>query len=488
MADVAARRPLAGIAIAVGLLLLVTASRYGYHRDELYFIAAGDHPAFGYTDQPPLVPLLAWAMDAISAGSLTVFRLPSAIAAALTVFLTGLIAYELGGSRRAQILASVCMAVASITYAVGHLVSTTTYDLLVWAALSWLLIRAVRDDGRIWLVVGVVAGIGLQVKVLVAFLLFAVAVSIVLAGPRSVLRSRWMWCGGLIAVALWSPHLLWQAQNEWPQVQLADSIAAGNSGTSEPRWVFLPAQLVLVSPLLFPIWMVGWWQFARSNELRAWRFFAVSYVVLAVVFIATGGKPYYIAGLYPVLLAAGAEPTLRWVERGRARLALLGVAVVGSLAAAVFLFLPVVPVNSLNDAGILDINYDAGETVGWPEFADTVAGVVKDNTSGAERPIVLAGNYGEAGAMLRYRPNAASVFSVHNSFWTWGPPPEDTSTAVVVGMSQDQLYRWFERVEPAATIDNGAGVDNDEQGEQIWVCSGPIEPWASMWPEMRRLG
>ncbi len=139
------------------------------------------------------------------------------------------------------------------------------------------------------------------------------------AGPRAALRDPWLWAGAAIAALLWAPNLVWQALHGWPQLELSAAIAAGSSGTSEPWWLFLPYQLVLVSPVLVPVWVAGWWRLARDPALRAARAFAVAYPLLALVFMATGGKPYYLAGLYPVLLAAGAEPTLRWVRR-RARL------------------------------------------------------------------------------------------------------------------------------------------------------------------------
>lgn len=484
-----ARRPLVLVAVGVGVLLLLTAGRYGYHRDELYFIEAGQHPAFGYVDQPPLVPLLAAAMDWLGGGSLTLFRVPSAIASGVTVMAAGLIAHELGASRRAQVLAAACMGVASITYAVGHLVSTSTYDLMMWTLLSWLLVRAVRDDGPVWLMVGLAAGIGLQVKILLAFLLLGVAGGILAAGPRRVLRSPWMWGGAALAATVWAPHLIWQAVNDWPQLQVAHSIAGGGSGTSEPRWAFLPFQLLLVSPLLFPVWMAGWWQLMRSPALRPWRFFAVTYAALAVVFLVTAGKPYYLAGLYPVLLAAGAEPTLRWVARGRHRLrgAILGVALAGSLAASAFLFLPLVPVSRLADTPVTDVNYDAGETVGWPTFAAAVNSVVEASTRDGVRPVVLTENYGEAGAMLRFKPGL-KVYSGQNSFWTWGPPPEGSDTVVAVGFRGQALRQWFADVRAEGTIDNGVGLDNDEQGNTVWVCTSPRKAWSALWPDIRRIG
>jgi hypothetical protein len=485
----AAWRPLLLVSGAVGLLLLVFAGRYGYHRDELYFLVAGEHAAFGYVDQPPLIPLLAHLMDWLGGGSLVVLRLPSAIAAAAVVLFTGLIAHELGATRRAQVLAAGCMGAGAVTYAVGHLMSTSTYDLLAWTVVSYLLVRAIRDDGRIWLLAGLVAGIGMQVKLLMAFFLLSLAAGLLISGPRAILRSRWLWAGVATAVAIAAPHLIWQAANGWPQLDLAEAIANGGSASSEPRWAYLPFQLVLISPLLFPVWMAGLWQFVRSEALRPWRFFTVAYAVLVVMFIATGGKPYYQAGFYPVLLAAGAEPTLQWIARGRARLrrVVLGGALVAAVVSSAYLFLPIVPAAQLKDTPIIDVNSDAGETVAWPRFADTIAEVVDANTNDGTQPAVLTSNYGEAGAVLRYRPDIAEVHSGHNSFWTWGPPPAGTEVVVAVGFSRQRLEQWFGDVRPAGTIDNGLGLDNDEQGEPIWVCTSPVEPWPQLWPKIRHL-
>ncbi len=263
-----ARVPLAAVAVGTALLLLAFAGRYGYHRDELYFLRAGRELAFGYVDQPPLTPLLARAMDELVPGSLVTLRSPSSLAAGLLVLVTGLIAREFGGGRAAQLLAAGCMAVSSILLVAGHLLSTTTVDLLAWVVLSWLLVRALRDGGPVWLLVGAVAGVALQNKVQPAFLLAAVVAGVLAVGPRRSLRSGWPWAGGLLALAVWAPNLMWQAANGWPQLELAEAIAAGSSGTSEPWYLFVPFQLVLVSPLLVPVWAVGWWRLARDPALR----------------------------------------------------------------------------------------------------------------------------------------------------------------------------------------------------------------------------
>jgi hypothetical protein len=481
--------PLAAVAAGVAALLLAVAGRYGYHRDELYFLRAGGEPAWGYVDQPPLTPLLARAMDALFPGSVAGLRVPSALAAAAVVVLTGLIAREFGGRRPAQLLAAGGMALSAVLLAVGHLLSTTTFDLLGWTALSWLLVRALRDGGPVWLGAGAVAGAALLNKWFPAFLLAALLAGVLAVGPRAALRSPWPWAAGLLALAIWAPNLVWQGTHDWPQLELSRAIAAGSSGTSEPWYLFLPFQLVMVSPLLVPVWAAGWWRLLRDPALRPWRCFAVAYAVLALLFVVTGGKPYYLAGLYPVLLAAGAVPVLRWVSRGRgrARAALLGGALALSLAVNAVLMLPLVPVERLAQTPIVDVNYDAGETVGWPEFAATVA-AVRDGLPAGERVAVVTGNYGQAGAVDRYAPELGPAYSGHNSYWSWGPPPDDVTTVIAVGFREPDLRRWFGRVEEAGRVDNGVDVDNEEQGRTVWVTGERRAPWAEIWPQLRRYG
>jgi hypothetical protein len=341
--------------------------------------------------------------------------------------------------------------------------------------------------------VGLVAGIGLQNKTLVALFLVGVAVGIVAVGPRSVVRSPWVWAAAAIMLVLWAPNLVWQAANGWPQLALSAAIAAGSSGTSEPWYVFVPFQLVLVSPLLVPVWVAGLWRLARDPLLRPYRAFAVAYPLLVVVFTVTGGKPYYVAGLYPLLLAAGAQPAVRWARTGGARLrrALLGLALVLSAAVNAVLMLPLVPVQDLAATPIVDINYDAGETVGWPAFARTVA-AVHAGLPDAERAasVVLTRNYGEAGAVDHFGPalGLPPAYSGHNSYADWGPPPESATTAVVVGYDGPTLSRWFGDCTQAARIDNGVGLDNDEQGAPVHVCRERTAPWTRLWPELTHVG
>jgi 4-amino-4-deoxy-L-arabinose transferase-like glycosyltransferase len=225
---------LGALAAGVAGLLLVVSGRYGYHRDELYFLRAGREPAFGYVDQPPLTPLVARAMDTVLPGSLTGLRLPSVLAAAVVVVLTGLIARELGGGRGAQLLAAASMGVSAVLLAVGHLLSTTTFDLLAWTALTWLLVRALRDGGPVWLAAGAVAGLALQNKSLPLVLLAGVLAGVLAVGPRAALASRWPWLGAAVALVIWAPNLAWQC-SRCPRRSRAAAPAAANRGTSSCR-------------------------------------------------------------------------------------------------------------------------------------------------------------------------------------------------------------------------------------------------------------
>jgi 4-amino-4-deoxy-L-arabinose transferase-like glycosyltransferase len=394
------------IAGAVVVLLAGFASRYGYHRDELYFLAAGQHLAWSYADQGPVTPLIARAMNALAPGSLTVLRLPSAVAAGMTVLLTGLLCCELGGARRAQLLATITAGVAVIVLFTGHTLSTTTFDLLVWTAATWLVVRTVRTgDGRLWLATGTVLGVGMLNKPLPALLATAMLIAILVVGPRALLRNRYVWLGAAIMLALASPWLGWQAIHGWPQLAVSRSIAAGNSTSSQPWWQIVPFQVLLAGPVLAPVWLVGLIRLFRDSALRTLRFLGWTWLLLAALFMATGGKPYYLAGLLPLLIGAGAVPAAAWLERGRVRRVMTGVAIAVSTVAGLLIALPILPAD---EAGpIVAMNADVGETIGWPEFVRTIANVADALPAGNGQLVILTSNYGEAGAIDRYGPALA---------------------------------------------------------------------------------
>lgn len=486
----------AGFALAVASALVALAGGYGYHRDELYFLRAGQELAFGYVDQPPLTPLFARISTELFGDTLVGLRLWAALAAGLVVLLTGLIARELGGERDAQTLAAGAMAASTFLLGAGHVHSTATFDLLAWTALSFLLARALRVRRWTWLAAGVVAGIGLENKALVLTLLAAFGVGLVLVGPRSVLRERWVWLGLLVALLIWVPHLAWQAGHGWPTLRFAAAITDGGAGYALSRVFFLPYQLLVANPLLVPIWAAGLWRLLRPDPaVRIYRVFAVAYLVLTLTFLIVCGKPYYLAGMYPMLFAAGAEPTLRWVRtaptrpRVRHRGGVLAGALTLALASSAVLMLPVIPVRELSGTAIAG-NPNASESIGWPELAETISRAYADLPAGERaHAIVLTGNYGEAGAVDHYRRELPlpPAYSGHNSYADWGPPPETSGTVIAIGIPEPRLRQWFGSVRQAGRIDNGVGVANKEQNRPVYVCRGRLAPWSRIWPTVRHI-
>jgi 4-amino-4-deoxy-L-arabinose transferase-like glycosyltransferase len=466
-------------------VLLATSMRYGYHRDELYFIVAGGHPAFGYPDQPPLVPLLSWAMHGLAPGSLLALRAPSAIAAAATTILAALIAREVGGGARAQVIAAACTAASGFALAIGHIVSTTTFDLLSTTALAWLLIRAIlRQSPAGVLAAGVVVGVGVEAKPQVGLVAAVMVAALLAVGPRWPLRSRWALGGAVVALALAAPYVLWQQRHGWPQQTVAQNIAGTEEGG---RAGFLPFQLVMVSPLLVPVWVAGLLAPFRRRRWRPLRFVSIAYAAMAVLYLVGNGKAYYLASLYPALLALGAIPTAEWMARARWRARGLSAAIVLSAAFSALIALPLLPERDLQGSIVMAINPAQGETVGWPRFVDTVAGAWRHIPAAERRHVaIFTANYGEAGAIDVLGPplRIPHAYSGHNAFSEWGrPPPVDTHALLIGFDDASQAAPSFDRCRTLAFVRNGVGLENDEQGLPLMLCD-IASPWPTLWPRL----
>jgi hypothetical protein len=290
----------------------------------------------------------------------------------------------------------------------------------------------------------------------------------------------------VIAAVLWAPWLIWQAMHGWPQLTVSRAIASGASTSSQPWWLVVPFQVLLDGPLLAPVWIAGLVRLFRDRSVRDLRFLAWTWVVLAIVFMATGGKPYYLAGLLPLLTGAGSAPVEAWLARVALRWrAFVAVGVVSALVGAM-LALPLLPASA---AGfVVATNGDVAETVGWPELVRSVAHVYRELPQRAGA-VILAENYGEAGAVDRYGPSYGlpHAFSGHNAFGYWGHPRGD-GMVVSIGYSVHAANKYLTGCRPAARIHNSAGLDNDEDGEAILVCHGPRTSWAREWHRIRRLG
>ena len=476
------------VAVLLVAGLLAVAGQYGFHGDEMYFVVAGQHPALGYVDQPPLTPLLSAASVALLGVSPTAVRVLPAIEMGLVVVLVALMARDLGGTRRAQILAAITAALSGYLGA-GHLDTTTEPDLLAWAVVLWLLVRLLAGgDRRLWLAVGVVAGIGLENKDTLLFLGAGLALGLILARRWDVVRSPWAWSAIGIALVLWAPNLVWQAANGWPQLAMASQIS-GYAGDNRAQ--FVPLLWLFTGPLLFPVSAAGlaWILFAKAA--LPWRAIGIAGVVALILVFATGGKPYYAIGTASVWMAGGGVLLDRWLGRGHALLkasAFAGAAVL-SWSLIVLLTLPILPLATYVTTSLPATVPDTANQVGWPQFVATVKQVVAALPPNERaRAVILANDYSEASPLILLGTGLPPVYSGHNSYWSWGPPPEDRTVVIHVGDWRPTDYAtYFTGCRDVAMIDNGLGVDNAEQGTSVSVCNGLRESWSSMWPALRTI-
>jgi 4-amino-4-deoxy-L-arabinose transferase-like glycosyltransferase len=479
--------PVGAVAAALTALLLATAGSYDYHRDELYFRLLGQHPDWGYVDQPPFTPLLTRLSIDVLGDTVWAIRTPYAFMAGILVILSALIAREVGGGRAAQVLATTGM-LAAFPLIAGHMTITDTPDMIVWLLVVLFAMRALlRGTHRSWLWLGLVVGLGLYNKYLVILLLLCLAAGLLVVGPRRVLWSPWVWAGLGIAVVVGLPNLVWQVAAGFPQLSMAHALAV-NKG-DDARTTMLPLQIIMLGVTVAPIWVAGIVTLLRDRALRPVRALAVAYLVMVPLLLVIAGQPYYTIAMLLILYAVGCVPTVRWFAGRPVRRVLLAAAIVVNVAVSVVLALPVVPVGSLHATPIPAINPTTRDQIGWQTYVRQIAGAY-DSLSPADKAVavLLTGNYGEAGALDRFGRayGLPKVYSGQNQLYHFGPPPESATVVVVVFEDgRTLLGRTFGSCTAATRLINGVGVDNEEEGATVWICRKPVASWRNLWPSFQ---
>ena len=239
------------------LLQFAGIRHYGFFRDELYYMACGEHLAWGYVDQPPLIALVAWFARHLFGSSLVSVRLLPVLAGAAVVFLTGILARDLGGGAFAQCLSGVAILFAPAYLAFDSFFSMNAFEPLFWLLCAWIVVRIVQGASpRLWLAFGAVAGLGLENKHTMAVFGFAVVVGLLLSGEHGLFRSRWIWVGGLVALALFLPNLLWEARHGWPQIEVVHNARVYKNLPVSPLR-FIGEQIAFMHPIALPLWLGG---------------------------------------------------------------------------------------------------------------------------------------------------------------------------------------------------------------------------------------
>jgi hypothetical protein len=486
------RLAIALIALGAVALELAVSARYGYVRDELYFLAAGRHLAFGYVDQPPLTPLLARIGAALGGNTVFGLRALPALCLAAMIMLTAAMSRQLGAGRTGQVLAALAAATCGEFIGAAHELTTTPADFLFWTLTLYLVLRLlVSRDPRWWLAIGGCVGVASEAKWNIGFLAAALLAGFAITDARSLLRSRYLAVGAVLACALAAPNLIWQAAHGWPAF---DVFRALQAQAWHNRVTYWPAQIIFTGLALTPIWVTGLIWLLRSPRARMFRPLAIGCGLAIVLQFIVGGKPYYPGAAYTFLLAAGSVPVEGWLARrrpvlGRARpaVAMAGLMVV-SAALVLPVAVPVLPARVLRTVPLQKINYDLAESIAWPQQVALVAREY-DALPPTERRLttILTGNYGEAGAIERYRTDFGlpEAYSGANNFWLWGPPPAGDTAAIAVNVDPALLSREFRHVRLVATFWNGLGVRDDEEGAQIFLATGLRSSWARAWPAFR---
>lgn len=473
---------------ALAVVLSVASPAYGYHRDELYFRAL--EPAWGYLDQPPLTPLLVRTFSRLIADEPWAIRIPATLCAVASVLMVALITRELGGDRRAQSLCAWSYAFAASPLLFGHLMLTSSLDLVVWPLVVWLIIRVLlRAEPGWWLAAGAVVGLSLYNKWLVAALMASLIVGIAVIGPRSTFRSPWPWLSAALALLIATPNLHYQWTHSWPQLQVGAGLASSNA--AEVRVQMWPFLGLILGPPLVPVWVVGLVALWLRRAWRPVRFLAVAFAVLLGITFAGGTQVYYPLGLVVVLFAAGWVPVAEFFSRlGRGWRALVVALLVINAVVSALIGLPVLPLSLLGRSPVPSINQTAADQVGWPRYVKQIAAVYSAlPSSEKDHAAVVVSNYGEAGAVARYGSGDGlpRAYSGHNQLYDDARPPDDTTVIVMVGGQTDRVRSWFGGCTTVTTLNNQVNVDNEEQGQPIAICRDPRTPWPALWPRFRHV-
>jgi 4-amino-4-deoxy-L-arabinose transferase-like glycosyltransferase len=491
----------------LGLLLFATAkvafhlvvnTRYGFHRDELATLDDARHLAWGYVAYPPLTPFLGRVELALFGASLTGFRLLAAVAQSIACVVAGRMARRFGGGAGAQWLAALAVAIAPLSMGASSLFQYVSFDYLWWVLIAWFLVRRIdEEERRWWLAIGAVIGLAVLTKYSIVFCVAGLAVGVLATPLRRDLRGRWPWLGAAIAVAVAMPNLVWQARHELVSLDFLRHIHARDVAIGRTDG-FLVGQLwVTTNPVTVPLWVLGLWALLRVPRLRPFRALAWMAIVPALLFLLARGRDYYLGGVYPMLLAAGATVVIGWLGGRPAPVRRVGWATVAVLLAAGFaatmVAMPIAPVGSPLFRFAARANGDLVEELGWPELVAEVARIWNALPAGERaRTAIYAANYGEAGAVNLYGPahGLPAAISGVNSFWERGygdPPPEQL---VVLGGSRERLEQRCREVTLVGHTPNPYGVVNEETGDHpdIFLCRGLRMPWERLWPQLRHFG
>ena len=476
---------------------------YGIFRDELYYAACSEHLSAGYVDQPPLSIFLFALNRMVFGDSLFAIRLLPAIAGAATVFLTGLMARELGGGRFAQGISSFAAIVSLILLAMDGFFSMNAFDLLFWAWSAYILILLVKTgDKKYWLHLGLLLGLGLLNKISVLWLGFGIFVGVIATPERRWLKTEYPYIAGVIAFALFLPFIIWNTTHDLAHLEFIRNASSEKYSSLTPK-IFLVGQMMVQNPVTLPLWLSGFLWFLFWKEGRRFRLLAYIYLtVLAVLLLNGHSKPEYLSPAYSMLFAGGAVAVerwssaqpLRWIKPVYAIVLIVGIALAP-------LTLPILPVETYihyaDALGIAPATAEAkqldrlpqfyADMFGWEDKAAAVAKVFHSLSPEDQARCALFGdNYGRCGAIDFYskKYNLPKSIGPHNNYWLWGPRNYNGELVIILGGDLKGKTDKFESVTIADTVRSAYAMPY-ENNLAIYVCRNLKMPLKELWPRLK---
>ncbi|MFD3705381.1 ArnT family glycosyltransferase [Nocardia sp. NPDC058658] len=483
------------VAAVAATLFLARIDRYLIGGDELYFLAAGRHPSVSYADQGPLVPLLAALSDHLAPGSTLVLRLPALLFTVLAIVLSAVMAREFGGGRLPQTVAAIAYATTPMAVMQSAMLSTFAVDITLTAVIAWLLIRWVRTrEDYLLAAAGFVAAVDFQVKWLIPIIWAVLAFGFMVFGPREMLRRPAWWVGSGLLAGSAMPILWWQHANGWPQLSMGAIVRDEQLATA--GLLSVPWTMVQVTGAGGLLLLVGMWAGLRAERFRPY-YFLIPMIALGLgAVVLFGLRPYFVAGAFPGLFAAGA---VYLADRGFSRRGAIIGGGFGVFTAAICVGLVVVlplPESKLRQSTD-DYSQIHSRSVlfgpsGWDGLVNTVADTYHRIPPQQRRGLVIVTqNYWQAAALDEFARDTdlPAVFSPNRGYGYFGTPPDSATTVLYVGVDDPgtALRTRFAQTTLLTDIDEPLGFPGVNRGVAVWLCEGPTEPWSALWPDALEL-
>ena len=494
-----------GLAILLALaavrlaLHCATNWQYGFHRDELGVLDDARFLDWGYVSYPSFTPFVARVALILFGPSLVGLRFFAALAQSVAMVVTGLMARELGGRRWAQVVAALTAAVSPMSVCMGTMFQYISFDYLWWVLAAYFVIRLLRSENpHWWLAIGAVLGLGMMTKYTMIFLIAGIVAGVVLTPARRYLGSPWLWAGAALSLVVFAPNIIWQMQHNFVSLAFLNHIHARDVEIGRTDGFLVQQLFVSANLFTLPLWLAGLYFYFVSPAGRRYRALGWMFLVPLVLFFLARGRAYYMAPAYPMLFAAGTVCWDGWLERRSAIGRRMGrvatwTALAAGAAFSAITMMPIAPINSWGWRLTSKLHDNFTEQIGWPELAQTVARIYAALPE-AERPraAILAGNYGEAGAINLYgrQYGLPEVISGINTYWWRGYGAQPPEVVILVGFSRESA-EWFAKdVEIAGHVTNSYGVRNEETKDHpdIFVCRGFKRSWPEFWKGFQRFG